>query len=283
MERSTPEDWLPVHLTRPEWLDGFEDAERLAWTEFEGYRLPMDDREATPSTYNEWHKAASYTGTTNTIYGFGRNTITGADGNYFGSGDPWDGEWVPGSNTPSSSYLAVTPVGFYDGSLQLKGDWCWPDTDPNLVSFQTNPNENAWGIFDLSGASWKWTADKAVGVEDPNLAVSIRGGSNISSTATCQVTVQGHMPPIRSNNPDNAQVSFHVVRVPGGAPFCGQSGTVYLDADTSGPGGEPDCYVDMYDLQDFLSRWLIVDNLVQFATLSEQWMLCTDPANASCP
>lgn len=280
-EGDTPASWVPVHMTPAEWLDGFDDAERLAWIDFEGYRLPMDHREATPSAYNEWHKAASYTGTTNTIYGFGRNTMTGADGNFFGSGDPWDGEWAPPS-APAGSYLSITPVGFYDGSLQLKGDWCWPDTDPNLTSFQTNPNENAWGIFDLSGTSWKWTADKAVGVQDPNLAVSIRGGSNISTTATCQVTVQGNIPPIRSNNPDNAQVSFHVVRVPGGGPFCGQPGTVYLDADTSGPGGQPDCYVDIYDLRDFLSRWLIVDNLVQFATLSEQWMLCTDPANASC-
>ena len=125
-------------------------------------------------------------------------------------------------------------------------------------------------------------ADKAVGVEDPNTEVSIRGGSNISTTTTCQVTVQGHMPPIRSNNPDNAQVSFHVVRVPAAGPFCGQPGTEYLDADTSGPGGEPDCYVDIYDLRDLLNRWLIVDNLVQFATLSEQWLLCTDPANAGC-
>ena len=45
--------------------------------------------------------------------------------------------------------------------------------------------------------------------------------------------------------------------------WCGDLGTVYQAADLSGPVGQPDCYVDLYDLQVIL----------------EGWLTCTDPDN----
>ena len=44
---------------------------------------------------------------------------------------------------------------------------------------------------------------------------------------------------------------------------CGDAG--YLSGDISGPEGEPDCYVDIFD----------------FSALTQQWQDCTDPAG--CP
>jgi hypothetical protein len=37
---------------------------------------------------------------------------------------------------------------------------------------------------------------------------------------------------------------------------CGDRNTVYLDSDISGPVGEPDCYVDLYDLAALAGQWL---------------------------
>ncbi|MFH1614830.1 MAG: hypothetical protein ABIG61_07090 [Planctomycetota bacterium] len=48
--------------------------------------------------------------------------------------------------------------------------------------------------------------------------------------------------------------------------FCGDTGTIYFDADISGPSDESDCYVDFYD----------------FAAMAEVWLGCTDPENPDC-
>ncbi len=49
-------------------------------------------------------------------------------------------------------------------------------------------------------------------------------------------------------------------------PYCGMPGTTYLPADVSGPQGEPDCYVDLYDLTVF----------------GVEWLYCNDPQNSNC-
>jgi hypothetical protein len=43
---------------------------------------------------------------------------------------------------------------------------------------------------------------------------------------------------------------------PTGPDWCGDEGTVYLPADVNGPNGEPDCYVDWYDLRVIADNWL---------------------------
>ena len=249
-------DWYPAHLSQADWLDGFSDAERADWLQLSGYRLPMDHYQAGASTYNEFYKAGAWNGTGNATYGWGRDTMTGPDGNYWESGDPWD--------AGSQDYTRRTPVGFYDGSLQQKSTWNWPDA---METYQTNANDNAWGVYDMSGNEWKWMADTAVeGEFNPGDGryIVVRGGGNGSGASSLAMTLRNPQVPFELYS----TVSFHIVQIPGEPQedYCGMFGTEYLDADQTGPNGVRDCYVDHYDL----------------ALLFEQWLLCNDPEDANC-
>ncbi len=99
-----------------------------------GYRLPADGGAAGAAPFNEWYKAAAWNQASgaNTLYGFGRNTITPADANYFGSNDPFE-----------SPLHGETPVGFYNGAVNN--------------GFVTAANANDFGVFDLAGNVDEWT------------------------------------------------------------------------------------------------------------------------------
>jgi formylglycine-generating enzyme required for sulfatase activity len=159
-EGATPASWIPSSLSLAQWTDGFQDAERQVWvTQYTGYRLPMDHYANTASYYNEYYKAAAWNGSSNMVYGFGRNSISGQDCNFYNSGDPFDGYTI-----------GTTPVAFFNG--QLYG------------AFQTRSNANYYGIFDLGGNVEEWTTDKNyAGETDDNR--SIRDNSwNDSGTGT---------------------------------------------------------------------------------------------------
>lgn len=129
-------NWHPAHLTYATWIDDFSDLERLAWvSNYEGYRLPMDDYSGTANYYNEFYKMAAWSGITNTRYAFGRDSIDQQDANYSSSGDPFE-----------AFVLKTTPVGYYDGS-------------DHGGSFQTRSNANHWGLMDLSGNVAEWTTE----------------------------------------------------------------------------------------------------------------------------
>lgn len=134
--------WRPATISESAWATrDLNASERLALVAaYRGFRLPMDQGYNNPSPdppseraemYNEWYKAAAWNESigANTIYGFGRNTITGADANYRDSGDPFDN--------------GTTPVGYYDGS-------------DHGGAFPTNPNENTFGLFDMTGNVSEW-------------------------------------------------------------------------------------------------------------------------------
>ena len=53
---------------------------------------------------------------------------------------------------------------------------------------------------------------------------------------------------------------------PAAPPQCGDQNTTFLPVDVSGPGGTPDCYVDIYDL----------------VVLVNEWLICTDPLEPAC-
>jgi len=243
-------DWYPAHLTQAEWLDGFSDEEREGWLQVKGFRLPMDHLSVLASAYNEWFKAGAWNGIANAVYGWGRNTKTGPDGNYYDSGDPWEN--APGAEY---GYPARTPVGFYDGSLQLKADWNWPDA---METYQTNANDNAWGVYDMSGNLWKWTADTLYDgdfSEPDNRYIVVRGQAMRSGNPTLTI-----------RNPQNpfdlgSQIGFHIVQVLQPPLLC-----EHLDIDLNGPDGIPDCYVDLYD----------------FDSIANQWGQCTDPQLSGC-
>ena len=170
-EGTTPSDWHPVHLTSAHWTDGFDDSERLQWVQnYAGFRLPMDDNQNVASYYNEWYKAAAWSGTSNVLYGFGRNTIIGPDANYSGSGDPFE-TFTPGT----------TPVGYYDGTLRDG-------------VYQTASNANAHGIFDLTGNADEWVNDN-----HPSSVPTCRGGG-WSGSLVPNNTVHGDLQRHGANN-----------------------------------------------------------------------------------
>jgi len=64
---------------------------------------------------------------------------------------------------------------------------------------------------------------------------------------------------------DNLVVELHDEDVPS-PPYCGDGNHALLTGDVSGPKGKPDCYVDEYDLDAIVQRWLD----------------CSDPAEPLC-
>lgn len=128
-------DWHPVNITQSQWEDGFDNSERMQWiTDYQGFRLPMTGYSEYAGHFNEFYKAAAWTGATDSQYAFGRDSITGADANYDSSGDPF-----------STFAIPTTPVGFYDGATHY--------------GFPTTANANLHGIHDLSGNVSEWSND----------------------------------------------------------------------------------------------------------------------------
>ena len=182
-EGSHSSSWRPVHLTEEEWNDGMSDFERMEWLSYRGFRLPMDHRTERANYYNEFYKAAAWNGSVNTVYGFGRNTMDGADANYWDSGDPFE-------------YFAVgtSPVGFFDGTTQGG-------------VFSTRVNENYYGICDLTGNVEEWTSDCLF--QSPVVHV-VRGGCWLSDSESCE---NSKRVPEEADDPGTQTTSYTGFRV----------------------------------------------------------------------
>ncbi len=112
VEGTSPAAWIAV-------------APAATLTERRGFRLPMDDGAAAASAFNEWYKGAAWRAdlSSDTVYGFGRDTLTSTDANYRESGD---------AHEPGSS-----PVGFFT-------------------------TENGYRLFDMTGNVAEWMHDAGV-------------------------------------------------------------------------------------------------------------------------
>lgn len=125
-------DWAPATATN--WASGsFGSGEREAWLKLRGFRLPMfrtyDHNSNNTNRFNEFLKAGSWNGSTNVLYGYGRNSFTNNDANAL--------------DTSIKTAYNTLPVGFFDGLNVINGA-------------RTHRNDNYYGINDLSGNVAEW-------------------------------------------------------------------------------------------------------------------------------
>ncbi|MEN8743568.1 MAG: SUMF1/EgtB/PvdO family nonheme iron enzyme [Lentimonas sp.] len=137
------QETLPVGVT---WYGA------IAFAQHYGYDLP---------TRAEWEKAARGPDhddqDEHQLYPWG-DTITTGHGNFYNSGDPFDGY----------PYDTKTPVGYYDGNQTPLG----PDT------------VNAHGLYDLVGNAGEWTRTIVTAVESYSQEEDLNAGHNsLLSTA----------------------------------------------------------------------------------------------------
>ena len=157
--------WHSIAITDADWatrpLNESERADLI--TGCRGYRLPMDDRSEAADLYNEWYKAAAWDPNANSgfggnhVYGFGRDVLTGEDANYRCSGDPFE-------DVGDCNLGGTTPVGYYGG----------PNQDG---SYPASPDDNAFGLFDMSGNVYEWIQDRIGGSPSDLPSRTLRGGS----------------------------------------------------------------------------------------------------------
>ena len=149
----TPKPGLFNHpITNVSWFGA------RGYCRYYGYRLPSG---------LEWEKAAR--GEDGRPYPWGWE-ITGANANFYNSGDPFEDIRSYGSRT--------TPVGFYNGQTHL--------------GFTTVDSPSPYGLYDMAGNVWQWVGDITEGMHYRFM----RGGSKDNYTPDLRVWVTNTATPV---------------------------------------------------------------------------------------
>jgi len=264
VEDADPKVWRPASVSAADWLiRDLTDQERENLVMgYRGYRLPMDDGYNNPmptvdsaDDYNEWYKTAAWNDALhqNTLFGFGRGSLTGADANFRCSGDGFE-------NVADCLSGGTTPVGYYDGTV--KAD-----------AFATGPNANSFGLFDMTGNVHQWLQGRYA---PPNTIDrrTLRGGSWNDPVAAESLRSTSRTL-FASPSTTSSRIGFRVVRtpLPSTADFDADGDVDLFDfaalvACPTGPGGQSsslcvgfdfdhDGDVDLSDVAVFLNRLTI--------------------------
>jgi len=229
--------WRPVTISAANWaVRDLNSAEREALLGYLGYRLPMDARTDAAAVYNEWYKAAAWDESClpagcNHLYGFGRDVITGPDANFRYSGDPFDN--------------GTTPVAYYDGS-------------DHGGTYQTNAEQNYYGLYDASGNIWEWMQDQGVAATDRRN----RGGSWNSTTSSLRTALGAD----RAANSTSNVTGFRVVQ----AVHDDVLVTPQADYVVSGPWGGP--YSDAAGAREYTVTNVTDQDATFSVTLDAEWL-----------
>lgn len=255
-------DWAPATCAPTNWARGvFENAERERWLRFEGYRLPMSPPPETTeddagaggdgatgvseqgASFGEFEWASTWDGTTNRLYGFGRDTVSANDAN------------LP---DPEDRRLADTlPVGFFDG-------------DDHRGRYPTTSNANFYGINDLSGNVEEWVTDFAR-QGTPGTRAAIGGSWRVSNPV---IKSRKALPPSATSDVRGFRVASAALKAPRKTVSdfwsevnCDDYGGDRALASTI---GNLDAYVSGGDIVLDMDRWEIADtNAVTCPDLDE--------------
>lgn len=117
------------------------------------------------------------------------------------------------------------------------------------------------GTYDMAGNMWEWT-ETVVGAQSQGV---IRGGSFTGIASN--LNSGSRFSNIRGSRFYNT--GFRIAAY----NLCGDPQNPYPEGDYNG-----DCHVNMFDLAEIATGWLITYEMLDAAKIAENWLDCTDPS-----